>query len=137
MQTNPSPGDNRIAGAEQPRSGLVDAQELPRHAAAPPRAGAYTSSGLICPSCHGSINRTWRRPGDRMLSYFTPLARYRCASHDCRWEGNLRLPRGRQDTAGDAKQDSRNRTIPVTFIVHMALTLVATGFVFVVAAMVE
>jgi len=33
--------------------------------------------------------RIHRRPIDRLIGLFRPIARYRCASAGCGWEGNL------------------------------------------------
>jgi len=33
------------------------------------------------------MDRVRRRPVDRILSLFMPVARYRCWSYECKWEG--------------------------------------------------
>lgn len=48
-------------------------------------------SDRCCPRCDGALVRTPRRPGDRLLSFFAPLQRYRCTRFLCQWVGNIRL----------------------------------------------
>ncbi len=43
-----------------------------------------------CPRCNGRAERIRRRLFDRIVSLFTPVRRYRCWSHDFKWEANLR-----------------------------------------------
>ena len=40
-----------------------------------------------CPRCGGRLRRVHRRRADRLLSKYVPVARYRCASRECHWEG--------------------------------------------------
>ncbi len=42
---------------------------------------------LLCPRCRGSIHRVHRRLGDRMISWFVLVHRYRCSNRECRWSG--------------------------------------------------
>jgi pimeloyl-ACP methyl ester carboxylesterase len=42
---------------------------------------------LRCPRCGGSIHRVHRRWGDRVVSWFVPVRRYRCSNRECRWCG--------------------------------------------------
>jgi len=48
---------------------------------------------LLCPKCGAPLRRVRRRIGDRVLSLFWPLRRYRCQDVLCRWEGNLSVKR--------------------------------------------
>jgi len=45
---------------------------------------------IRCPRCNGYVDRIRRRLFDRIVSLFTPVRRYRCWNHDCKWEANLR-----------------------------------------------
>jgi hypothetical protein len=58
-----------------------------RAAEAPVRA-----SPVACPRCDGVVERIPRLGIDRLLSFFVPLRRYRCANLACNWEGTLRAP---------------------------------------------
>lgn len=51
----------------------------------------HASIRLACPLCAQDLIRVTRRPIDRLVSLFSPLYRYRCRQHDCRWEGTLRF----------------------------------------------
>jgi hypothetical protein len=42
---------------------------------------------LRCPRCGGTVHRVHRRWGDRVLSWFVPVRRYRCSKGGCRWCG--------------------------------------------------
>jgi hypothetical protein len=42
---------------------------------------------LRCPRCGGPIHRVHRRWGDRVVSWFIPVRRYRCSKRECRWCG--------------------------------------------------
>ncbi|MFZ5511404.1 MAG: hypothetical protein ACOZCP_15270 [Pseudomonadota bacterium] len=46
-----------------------------------------------CPVCGGPVLRIRRRLVDRIISLLRPVARYRCQSARCQWEGNLPKPR--------------------------------------------
>ncbi|OQA46820.1 MAG: hypothetical protein BWY52_00525 [Chloroflexi bacterium ADurb.Bin325] len=46
-----------------------------------------TFTALRCPRCGGSVYRKHRRSGDRLISIFVPVRRYRCANSECRWQG--------------------------------------------------
>jgi hypothetical protein len=50
-------------------------------------------AGRDCPHCGGVLIRIHRRPIDRLMSLYVPVARYRCRNHECGWQG-LRV-RGR------------------------------------------
>lgn len=41
--------------------------------------------------CKGWLIRIWRRPVDRLYSYFVPVHRFRCENFSCGWEGNFRV----------------------------------------------
>jgi hypothetical protein len=45
--------------------------------------------GRSCPRCQRRTDRVARRWFERVLSLFMPVARYRCASPACGWEGLL------------------------------------------------
>ena len=49
---------------------------------------------LSCPQCKSSVFHISRRILDRLISFVTPLRRYRCISMKCNWEGTLRDKRG-------------------------------------------
>jgi len=51
---------------------------------------------LRCPRCSGSIRRVHRRWGDRVVSWFVPVRRYRCANRECHWCG-IRVATSRHD----------------------------------------
>jgi hypothetical protein len=92
-----------------------------------------TQTQALCPCCNRNLTRIWRRPGDRFLSAFTPLHRFRCDAHGCRWEGNIRLRHQRDGAAGNAgysRYEAPSRTGPVTFIVHMVLVVIGVVLVF-------
>jgi hypothetical protein len=42
---------------------------------------------LRCPRCGGGVHRVHRRWGDRIVSLFVPVRRYRCSNRECRWCG--------------------------------------------------
>jgi hypothetical protein len=44
-------------------------------------------TAIRCPRCSGPIHRVHRRWGDRVLSGFVPVRRYRCSNGKCRWCG--------------------------------------------------
>ena len=49
------------------------------------------SEAYICPKCGAhDLVRIRRRFGDRLLSIFVKLRRFRCTHVDCLWVGNLR-----------------------------------------------
>jgi hypothetical protein len=102
----------------------------------PATAPAEHATAPLCPCCQGRLLRTWRRPGDRILNFFVALHRYRCQEHHCRWEGNIRRSR----TSPSATQgnhapldQTQDRTVPVTFVACMLLSLAAATVVFVAA----
>jgi hypothetical protein len=97
---------------------------------------ATASPALLCPCCRGHLIRTWRRPGDRVLNFFVALHRYRCQAHHCRWEGNIRRARASPSAAHgdhDPLDQTPGRTVPVTFVACMLLSLAAAAVVFVAA----
>ena len=49
-----------------------------------------------CPRCGGDVHRIHRRPIDRLLNLFVPVARYRCKDRECRWAG-LRVRSARHE----------------------------------------
>lgn len=49
--------------------------------------------GLTCPRCQGDVLRVRRRRVDLLISFFTPIRRFRCQSMECGWEGNFRIKR--------------------------------------------
>ena len=51
--------------------------------------GSRATHSLVCPKCHGRFVRMHRRFGDRVLSMFKPVRRYRCTNHLCRHEAIL------------------------------------------------
>jgi len=65
-----------------------------RHAQAAPHPSQHACEeirGSVCPLCHGPVERVRRRFIDRLISFVTPIQRYRCRSKGwgCDWEGNL------------------------------------------------
>ena len=57
----------------------------------------YNSRRPACPQCRNLTHRVHRRLMDMVINIFTPIYRYRCASMECDWEGNIRkslLPPG-------------------------------------------
>lgn len=52
-------------------------------------------SQRVCPECGSRLHRVHRRTHDRLVTWFLPLHRYRCANHTCHWTG-LRLSEGRR-----------------------------------------
>lgn len=59
--------------------------------------------GRSCPRCERRAERMARSWGDRVVSLFMPVVRYRCVSAGCGWQGLL-LRRHRRHTefAADA-----------------------------------
>ena len=57
---------------------------------------------IRCPQCHGQIHRVHRRAGDRLISLYVPVRRYRCANDQCLWHG-LRV----SDNHGSGRSPSR------------------------------
>lgn len=53
----------------------------------------YAARGPTCPCCRGGVLRIRRRWVDLLVSFFTPIRRFRCRSTECGWEGNLRVKR--------------------------------------------
>lgn len=49
------------------------------------RSPALTT--LRCPKCGGAIHRVHRRWHDRLISFYVPVRRYRCADGQCHWQG--------------------------------------------------
>ncbi len=47
---------------------------------------------IRCPRCQGALHRVHRRSLDRVLSWYVPLRRYRCASRQCGWGGVRIVP---------------------------------------------
>jgi len=58
----------------------------------PDVAGQSSSANHACPRCDAPLDRVQRRIVDRLVSWFTPVRRYRCRMKgwSCDWEGNLR-----------------------------------------------
>jgi hypothetical protein len=55
---------------------------------------------IKCPHCGSVIHRVHRHGGDRLVRWFVPVRRYRCANRKCRWSG-LRIVTGEHGvTAG-------------------------------------
>ena len=46
-----------------------------------------SQTALRCPRCGGGVHRVHRRRGDRIVSLFVPVRRYRCSNKECRWCG--------------------------------------------------
>ena len=46
-----------------------------------------SQTALRCPRCTGGVHRVHRRRGDRVVSLFIPVRRYRCSNKECRWCG--------------------------------------------------
>jgi hypothetical protein len=46
-----------------------------------------SQTALRCPRCGGGVHRVHRRWGDRVVSLFVPVRRYRCSNRECRWCG--------------------------------------------------
>lgn len=53
-------------------------------------------TGRDCPGCGGPLHRVHRRPVDRIVNLFVPVARYRCKNRDCAWHG-LRVRKARHE----------------------------------------
>jgi hypothetical protein len=53
------------------------------------RYARYTAKS--CPKCRSNLHRVWRRPVDRLISFFVPVHRFRCQQFVCQWTGNLRV----------------------------------------------
>ena len=60
-----------------------------------PDVSGHSSSGRACPRCNGPVDRVRRRIRDRLVSWISPVRRYRCRMKGwgCEWEGNLRMKR--------------------------------------------
>ena len=54
-----------------------------------PSANTAETSRHTCPTCGEPLLRIPRRAVDRLLSLFSPVHRYRCRNHSCRWQGNI------------------------------------------------
>jgi len=52
--------------------------------------------GRTCPECNSPADRVRRRLVDRLVSWISPVHRYRCrmTGWGCDWEGNLRTKQG-------------------------------------------
>jgi hypothetical protein len=52
--------------------------------------------GRTCPECNSPADRVRRRPVDRLVSWISPVQRYRCrmTGWGCDWEGNLHTKQG-------------------------------------------
>ena len=59
-------------------------------------AGATTEK--VCPVCAAPVMRIRRRVGDRLLSLFVLVHRYRCVGFSCGWEGTMRERSGAATT---------------------------------------
>jgi hypothetical protein len=57
-----------------------------------PDAVGEIPHGRTCPECNSPADRVRRRLVDRLVSWITPVHRYRCRmiGWGCDWEGNLR-----------------------------------------------
>jgi hypothetical protein len=51
-----------------------------------------SSRPCVCPQCNAPLDRVQRRIVDRLVSWISPVRRYRCRMKgwSCDWEGNLR-----------------------------------------------
>ena len=49
------------------------------------RTPRYTAR--TCPLCGEDLQRSHRRPRDRIANLYVPVRRYRCRNRDCRWSG--------------------------------------------------
>jgi hypothetical protein len=57
------------------------------------------------------VIRIPRRVIDHLLSFFSPVHRYRCPEISCQWEGNLRVRRHIGVQTVDARAERRTRGI--------------------------
>jgi hypothetical protein len=75
----------------QKRAGAVDLQPT---LAKPDRVLVrHVVCAGVCPCCGSPVHRIQRRSFDRFVNFFMPVHRYRCASINCSWEGNLPVQR--------------------------------------------
>ena len=60
-----------------------------------PDVSGHSSRGRVCPRCNSPVDRVRRRIVDRLVSWISPVCRYRCRMKGwgCDWEGNLRTKR--------------------------------------------
>jgi len=60
-----------------------------------PDVSGHYSRGRVCPLCNSPVDRVRRRILDRLVSWISPVYRYRCRMKGwgCDWEGNLRTKR--------------------------------------------
>lgn len=131
---NPSPF-NTISDPAHDRSDRnmthgAAAQET--RASGPLIIGGAANGTFPCPCCGQSTIRIWRRPVDRLVSSFAPLSRRRCESHDCRWEGNIRLRRSVGRGTPGSRDGSADEKDPPRFVVRIGL--VVFGVIFVLVA---
>jgi hypothetical protein len=64
------------------------------------RSEALTATD--CPVCGGRLHRVHRRLFDRMLSWYLPVRRYRCADPKCGW-GGLRIYAGEGEVSSHTR----------------------------------
>ena len=86
-----------------------------------------------CPLCNTFLVRTPRRAVDRLWSVFKPVLRYRCERFSCQWHGNLPRSAGGDNLPGGDSHTAARQSVPVAFIVHMALAAVGVILVFVIS----
>jgi hypothetical protein len=57
-----------------------------------PDVAGHSSGEHVCPQCNAPLDRVQRRIVDRLVSWISPVRRYRCRMKgwSCDWEGNLR-----------------------------------------------
>jgi len=57
-----------------------------------PDVSGHSSRRRVCPQCNSPVDRVRRRFLDRLVSWISPVHRYRCRVKGlgCDWEGNLR-----------------------------------------------
>jgi len=57
-----------------------------------PDVVGQSSRACVCPQCNAPLDRVQRRIVDRLVSWISPVRRYRCRMKgwSCDWEGNLR-----------------------------------------------
>jgi len=53
-----------------------------------------------CPRCGSELSRIRRRPIDRVVNLYLPVARYRCRDGECAWHGQ-RVRSGRRQGSGE------------------------------------
>jgi len=64
-----------------------------------------------CPECGAALKRERRHLGDRLLSLFVPVLRFRCPDLHCGWRGRIRRAAA---AVGDRTAARGNRFPPET-----------------------